>query len=228
MAAIFITNIVVLNNPSKFFDPLRFEIIFECIEELKGDLEWKMIYVGSAESEAYDQILDTITVGPIPEGLHSFIFEADAPDAKRIPGNNKFKITFQQFVRANIVMKHCANIISEEDAVGPTLILLTCSYRDEEFVRVGYFINNDYSDPQLRELPPDRPQFDKLTRNILASKPRVKRFPINWTDTTIATINNLNMNDSPDSTINKFSDDNEIKMDQDDSNEDKINAYQIQ
>lgn len=88
MAAIFITNIVVLNNPSCFFSPLRFEIIFECIEELQGDLEWKMIYVGSAESEAYDQVLDTITVGPIPEGLHSFIFEADQPDAKRIPGKS--------------------------------------------------------------------------------------------------------------------------------------------
>lgn len=85
MAAIFITNIVVQNNPSSFFTPLRFEIIFECIEELKGDLEWKMIYVGSAESEVYDQVLDTITVGPIPEGLHSFIFESDPPDAKRIP-----------------------------------------------------------------------------------------------------------------------------------------------
>lgn len=39
------------------------------------DLEWKMIYVGSAESEEYDQVLDTIYVGPIPEGRHKFVFQ---------------------------------------------------------------------------------------------------------------------------------------------------------
>lgn len=50
-------------------------------------------------------------------------------------------------------------------------------------MRVGYFINNDYTDPELKENPPSKPQFDKLTRNILASKPRVTRFKINWDDT---------------------------------------------
>lgn len=34
-----------------------------------------MIYVGSAESEQYDQVLDTIYVGPVPEGRHMFMFE---------------------------------------------------------------------------------------------------------------------------------------------------------
>lgn len=40
-----------------------------------SDLEWKMIYVGSAESEEFDQVLDTIYVGPIPEGRHMFVFQ---------------------------------------------------------------------------------------------------------------------------------------------------------
>lgn len=62
-------------------------------------------------------------------------------------------------------------------------MLLTCSYRGQEFVRVGYFINNDYSDQELREIPPAKPLFDKMTRNILATKPRVTRFKINWDDT---------------------------------------------
>lgn len=34
-----------------------------------------MIYVGSAESEEYDQILDSVYVGPIPEGKHMFVFQ---------------------------------------------------------------------------------------------------------------------------------------------------------
>lgn len=38
-----------------------------------------MIYVGSAESEEHDQILDTIYVGPVPEGRHMFVFEVKFP-----------------------------------------------------------------------------------------------------------------------------------------------------
>lgn len=34
-----------------------------------------MIYVGSAESEEHDQILDSVFVGPIPEGKHMFVFQ---------------------------------------------------------------------------------------------------------------------------------------------------------
>ncbi|CAG9809120.1 unnamed protein product [Chironomus riparius] len=156
MAKVHITNVVVLDNPSSFFNPFQFELTFECIEELKEDLEWKMIYVGSAESEEHDQVLDTIYVGPIPEGRHIFVFQADPPDTTKIP---------------------------EQDALGVTIVLLTCSYKGQEFVRVGYFINNEYSDPELRENPPTKPQFDKMTRNILATKPRVTRFKINWDDT---------------------------------------------
>ena len=32
------------------------------------DIEWKLIYVGSAESEDYDQELDSCMVGPVPVG----------------------------------------------------------------------------------------------------------------------------------------------------------------
>lgn len=156
MAKVHITNVVVLDNPSSFFNPFQFELTFECIEELKEDLEWKMIYVGSAESEEYDQVLDTIYVGPVPEGRHIFVFQADPPDVTKIP---------------------------EQDAVGVTIVLLTCSYRGQEFVRVGYFVNNEYTDPEMRENPPPKPLYDQLTRNILATKPRVTRFKINWDDT---------------------------------------------
>lgn len=154
MAKVHITNVVVLDNPSPFLNPFQFELTFECIEELKEDLEWKMIYVGSAETEEHDQILDTIYVGPIPEGRHMFVFQAPPPDVQRIP---------------------------ENDALGVTVVLLTCSYRGQEFVRVGYFINNEYCD-ELRENPPPKPQFDKVIRNILGSQPRVTRFKINWDD----------------------------------------------
>ena len=39
------------------------------------DLEWKLIYVGSAESEKYDQILDSVLVGPVYPGQYRFVFQ---------------------------------------------------------------------------------------------------------------------------------------------------------
>ena len=40
-----------------------------------SDLEWKIIYVGSAESMQHDQVLDSVLVGPIPAGSHMFVFQ---------------------------------------------------------------------------------------------------------------------------------------------------------
>jgi len=37
------------------------------------DLEWKLIYVGSAESEEYDQELDSCMVGPVPVGMWKLV-----------------------------------------------------------------------------------------------------------------------------------------------------------
>ena len=33
------------------------------------------MYVGSAESEEYDQVLDSVLVGPVPAGRHMFVFQ---------------------------------------------------------------------------------------------------------------------------------------------------------
>ena len=133
--------------------PYIFKVTFECISPLEDDIEWKLIYVGSAESEKYDQELDSCMVGPVPVGVNSFEFEAEAPSPEKIPAS---------------------------DLLGVTVILLTASYKDAEFIRVGYYVNNDYESEELRENPPEDVQLDKVCREVLASKPRVTRFNINW------------------------------------------------
>lgn len=112
--------------------------------------------------------------------------------------------------------------IPEQDAVGVTIVLLTCSYRGQEFVRVGYFINNDYTDPELKEVPPPKPIFEKLTRNILATKPRVTRFKINWDDSSTATNGEMNMDEASDSA--GFFDKTEATMEQEDNNGESMNG----
>lgn len=47
------------------------------------DLEWKIIYVGSAESEEYDQVLDSVLVGPVPAGRHMFVFQVSSDSSDR-------------------------------------------------------------------------------------------------------------------------------------------------
>ncbi len=97
--------------------------------------------------------MDSLLVGPIPPGINKFIFEADPPNTSRIPNS---------------------------EIIGVTVILLTCSYDGREFVRVGYYVNNEYMDEKLAAEPPSKPVIDKIRRNILAEKPRVTRFAIKW------------------------------------------------
>lgn len=92
-------------------------------------------------------------MGPIPIGVNKFIFEADPPDLKRIPTS---------------------------EILGVTVILLTCSYDNREFVRVGYYVNNEYDAEELNAEPPAKPVIERVRRNVLAEKPRVTRFAIKW------------------------------------------------
>jgi len=85
--------------------------------------------------------------------VNKFIFEADPPKTANIPST---------------------------EILGVTVILLTCSYDEREFVRVGYYVNNEYSDPTLNDDPPAKPEVEKVRRSILAEKPRVTRFAIKW------------------------------------------------
>lgn len=180
----------ILNNPAPFLAPYQFEITFECLEQLqKGrqpiqsaihskSLTPNQIWSGRSPTSArrprkptlssitesanpnkprseYDQELDSLLVGPIPVGVNKFIFEADPPDLKRIPAS---------------------------EILGVTVILLSCSYDGREFVRVGYYVNNEYDSEELSNEPPAKPDIERIRRNILAEKPRVTRFAIKWYD----------------------------------------------
>ena len=99
-----------------------------------------------------DQELDDCLVGPVPVGVNAFEFEGAAPDPLKIP---------------------------REDVLGVAALILTGSYRDQEFVRVGYYQNTEYDLEELRANPPAQILFDRLVRDI-NDKPRVTRFQIKW------------------------------------------------
>jgi histone chaperone ASF1 len=98
MAKVHLLNVTVFNNPATFFTPFQFEINFECLEDLQDgnlsllsfgksqktdinyffkDLEFKIIYVGSAETVEFDQTLEQIVVDAVPKGQYKFMFEVE-------------------------------------------------------------------------------------------------------------------------------------------------------
>ena len=101
--------------------------------------------------------MDEILVGPVPVGMNKFVLQADAPAIEKLPDN--------------------------DDLLGVTVVLVTCSYKEREFVRVGYYVNNEYTGEYDEEVgPPKGKNLDlrMVQRQILADKPRVTKFPINW------------------------------------------------
>lgn len=68
------------------------------------------------------------------------------------------------------------------EILGVTAIILSVSYRNQEFFRVGYYVYNFYEDQELADNPPEEVLIDKITRNVLADKPRITRFDIKWGD----------------------------------------------
>lgn len=63
--------------------------------------------------------------------------------------------------------------------LGVAALILTGSYRDQEFVRVGYYQNTEYDNEEMKEALPEPIVFDSLVREI-NQKPRVTRFQIKW------------------------------------------------
>ncbi|KAI9477429.1 Histone chaperone asf1 [Coemansia sp. RSA 989] len=157
MSLVKILNVNTINPKAGFNEAFQFEITFECIEQLKDDLEFKLVYVWSGKSSTLDQELDSLFVGPVPVGINKFVFTADAPNVSKIP---------------------------KDDLLDVSVILLTCSYMEKMFTRIGYYVNNAYADEELQANPPATPDITKIQRSILADKPRVTQFTINWDDPT--------------------------------------------
>ena len=77
-APLVMSSIEFLNNPACFKDNFKVSVTFEAHEYLPKDAEWQLIYVGNGGDEAYDQVLDSVIVGPIEKGRHKFEFEVSS------------------------------------------------------------------------------------------------------------------------------------------------------
>eukprot|EP00916_Digyalum_oweni_P000455 GHVL01000802.1.p1 GENE.GHVL01000802.1~~GHVL01000802.1.p1 ORF type:complete len:252 (+),score=102.58 GHVL01000802.1:50-805(+) len=153
MACVNVTDVQSDNAEGDLSIPFTFQITFECTEELKEDIQWKLTYVGCPEKKEYDQELEDVMLGPLQVGVMKFSLTTPPPDYTKVPQN---------------------------DLVGVTCILITGIYRDKEFIRIGYYVNIEYNNQEMQLTPPEIPDYTKLIRRIVTDSPRVTKFVINW------------------------------------------------
>ena len=75
-------------------------------------------------------------------------------------------------------------MLPTDEILGVTVIIVSASYREKEFVRVGYYVNTYYDDEEMNaqvekdaEEKRSRPVvWEKLMRNVLIEKPKVTRW----------------------------------------------------
>lgn len=64
-----------------------------------------------------------------------------------------------------------------------TALIITASYLNQEFIRVGYYVHNQLAEqgehPNLDEMPLNE-LTAKIKRIIISDKPRVTKFKIKW------------------------------------------------
>lgn len=112
---------VKVNNPlDKFDSGLSFEVSFEVITPVEDvALEWSVVYIGSGH-EIDDQVLDSVDTPMNTAGIFAFTLEVDPPNP---------------------------SLIRKKDLLGVTAMLIKCTYLNREFIRVGYFVNNELEYP---------------------------------------------------------------------------------
>lgn len=162
------------------------------------DLEWCFTYVADA-SDQYDQVLDTIMLGPVAVGSNFFTIQVNPPNFDLIPS---------------------------KDWVGVTGFIISCKYQGQEFIRVGYYVRHELEGYKQQDIEgedigedeeedmeeeeemeddevegdgmeTDAPQAEtngeremremsakidlqQVRRTILSDNPRVTHFKINW------------------------------------------------
>lgn len=126
--------------------------IFSSICGAVAELEWKVIYVGSAEDEKKDQELECVLVGPVVVGKNKFLLEVCSVVCGLCLCCFSFQIFKILFLCFFVLFSNFQDLsfcicvqapapdpskIEAKDLTEVTVLLITCSYRDHEFLRVG-------------------------------------------------------------------------------------------
>lgn len=153
-APIEINNIIIHNTTSFFSQPFKLDVAYFCTQKLEKEVSWQLFYIIDND-ESKDILLKEVSTTPKNQGLTKFTITADA-----LPISS----------------------IKQEDLIGVHALILKVLYRQQEFLRIGYFvytfIQSDDTQPQpsLNSVFPA----SALQRKIIIKSPTVTRFQIKW------------------------------------------------
>ena len=152
-ASINLTNIsLVEQDVSSFQSPFKFNLNVECFQET-NNVSWDVTYTDGDKSQS----LLATTPSTIEVGVHTIPLVTQAPSL---------------IANTDVPMLQAGG---KESAA----VIVSGKKGNEEFVRVGYFVANGYTDPELITNPPAQLNIHKLSRNILDS-PLITTFDVKW------------------------------------------------
>ncbi|CAJ15961.1 anti-silencing protein ASF 1 like protein, putative [Trypanosoma equiperdum] len=141
------------DNPSSYTQPMHWRMRLEALEALDDTISIAFVWVGSAASPNHDQVLDSFDVGPLAQGVTEFTMECDPPQVELVP---------------------------TQEVLGVTILVISFQYREQEFLRVGYYTQVAYFDGRMNNCPPPVPQVELMGRFIAMPRPTVTVTPIAW------------------------------------------------
>ncbi len=106
-------------------------------------------------------------MGPVPVGCNKFTFQVRGLGS-RLPARTNTRTHTHTHTHTNThththtntqTHTHAYNLLQApapdhtrlpmHEVLGVTVVLLTCSYREQEFIRVGYYVSNEFIDPAM-------------------------------------------------------------------------------
>ena len=75
MSLVNVLNVIVKQSKTPFQAPISFDIYFETVKNLKHSLTWRIIYIGQASNDAYDQVLEEAEMDCEVAGRMTFTLE---------------------------------------------------------------------------------------------------------------------------------------------------------
>ena len=101
--------------------------------------------MGSSSGPQHDQELDSVLVGPVPIGTSRFVLQTNGPDPRRIPADDILGATVSSGALGNVTVT--VGHVKDPCFLLRQVVMVICSYRNREFIRVGYWVANTYALP---------------------------------------------------------------------------------
>tara|TARA_B110000285_G_scaffold216606_1_gene264064 strand:+ start:118 stop:378 length:261 start_codon:yes stop_codon:yes gene_type:complete len=78
MSLVNVLNVIVKESKTPFTHPIAFDIYFESVKNLKHSLTWRIIYIGQASNDEYDQVLEEAEMDCEVAGRMMFTLEVSS------------------------------------------------------------------------------------------------------------------------------------------------------